>query len=134
MQRLITASVIVALALALANSAIHSYSDTRHSLNNQAWSLSQVPAAFQKGAGPHAVPTVVQDMARIAARHSAVHYRLSEALNADILVLQRATEYLYPVRIVQEPGNVFATSDHTAMAGCLLLDQEKEIQLYACQE
>jgi hypothetical protein len=136
MQRFITASVVVAMAmaLALADSAIHSYSDLKHSLKNQAWSLKQLSGAFQRDAGTNAVPPVVQDMKRIASRHAEVHYSLSDELNADILVSQRAVEYLYPVRIEQHKEFVFTTSPQAAMADCVLLDQEKEIRLYVCQE
>jgi hypothetical protein len=125
------------MTLALANSAIHAYSAMKDSLMKQSWSPRQIPAAFHRDTGANAVPSVVQDMKKIAARRSETTYGLALELNADILVSQRAVEYLYPIRIGQlgqQQRFVFSRSVLDAMTGCVLVDREPEIQLYECRE
>lgn len=103
----------------------------------QSWSPRQIPAAFHRDTGVNAVPSVVQDMKKIAARRSETTYGLALELNADILVSQRAVEYLYPIRIGQlgqQQRFVFSRSVLDAMTGCVLVDREPEIQLYECRE
>lgn len=134
LPRPITAAVFMAMTLALANSAIHAYSAMRDSMRRQSWSLRQIPAAFHRDIGANAVPSVVQEMKKIAGRRSEVTYGLAAELNADILVSQRAVEYLYPLRIGQQQRFIFSRSTLDAMAGCVLVDREPEIHLYECRE
>lgn len=134
MPRPITATVFMVMVLALANSAIHAYSAMKDTLRRQSWSLRQIPAAFHRDTGANAVPAIVQDMKKIAARRSEMTYGLAEELNADILVSQRAVEYLYPLRIGQQQRFVFSRMLVEPTADCVLVDREQEIHLYECPE
>ena len=137
MPRPITAAVFMVMTLALANSAIHAYSVMRDSLRRQSWSPRQIPEAFHRDTGANAVPSMVQEMKKIAARRSETTYGLALELYADILVSQRAVEYLYPIRIGQlgqQQRFVFSLSTKAVMPGCVLVDRELENHLYECRE
>jgi plasmid maintenance system killer protein len=75
----------------------------------------------------------VQLMEKITFRYaSQKEYQLSESLKNDPLILQRAMEYLYPIRITNQSKLIFAWYEDVLPAGCNLIDNEKGIYLYEC--
>lgn len=102
-------------------------------LKIQPWSLSHLVTAFAPGEHASPVPGVVQDMKTLAATRQDRLYELSAELAENDWVLQRASEYLYPVRLGKSRLK-FMLAERTAPAGCVLLAREGMIALHDCAD
>lgn len=101
--------------------------------------ISQLARALDRDGVGEAVPREVRDMKALVRRHDHQSYVLADDLGKgdDANVhFQRATEYLYPARVVHRSPWVFARESKppTASFGrCEAVDRENLIVLYACQ-
>ena len=96
------------------------------------WKIANLPDAFRPGAGANAVPGIVIEMSDIASRRSLSAFGLSPNLAADPLLSQRATEYLYPIRVRDDPEFVFARRGEV-LDRCRLIDAGNAVVLNACE-
>jgi hypothetical protein len=86
-----------------------------------------------------AVPREVRDMKALVLRHGHPSYVLAGDMGKgddESEIFQRATEYLYPARVVHQSRWVFARAGKPPAATfgrCVALDRENLIELYDCQ-
>jgi hypothetical protein len=101
--------------------------------------ISQLVHALDRDGVGEAVPREVRNMKALVLRHGRPSYVLADDLgkgdDANIH-FQRATEYLYPARVVHQSRWVFARASKppTASFGrCEAVDRENLIVLYDCK-
>ncbi|WP_342131726.1 hypothetical protein [Hydrogenophaga sp. OTU3427] len=104
------------------------FSFTKHHLKDH----EDIPLAFQQGRGADALPVAVQEMAVVAQARAIKTFRLSNALTNDVLVYQRSIEYLYPVRISDNAGFMFAIQGEDVSNTCRLIQSGIKVSLHDC--
>lgn len=99
---------------------------------HEPWRYAEISTALDREKSSPAISEVVLDMKAIALAGSYTRFQLSKALQADALTVQRATEYLYPIRIVQENAPIFAENPHDVETMCRELIARKSVAVYDC--
>jgi hypothetical protein len=94
--------------------------------------MGDIRQAFDAGYGVQALPAVVAEMKALAERHSVVQFSLDPKLRDNVLVLQRAVEFLYPVRMDQSAKLVMAPAD-AVLPGCRPIEIGHWVALHECQ-
>lgn len=97
----------------------------------QPWKFSIFATAFKPDAGGYAVPREVRLMKSLAQRHPTGSYRLQETFANQPLILQRATEFLYPLRIDDQALLIFAPLG-IPLPDCRQIDAKSNVALYDC--
>jgi hypothetical protein len=102
-----------------------------HWASYQPWKFSIFATAFETDAGRYAVPREVGLMKALAQRHPTGSYRLQEKFANQPLILQRATEFLYPLRIDDQALLIFAPLG-IPLPDCRQIDAQSTVALYDC--
>lgn len=88
---------------------------------------------FSRGAGEQrSLPQEVLAMSVLAGKHPIANFCLSSEISADALLFQRATEFLYPLRVDAASQYMFAFAEEEVSGRCLLVGIEKGVCLYDC--
>ena len=93
---------------------------------------SSILQSFDAGYGTHAVPDEVVEMRVLATRNSVEAFNMDVGFLNNVLILQRAVEYLYPVRL--DPGaKVLMAPAGAILDGCRPVDTGSLVALHVCQ-
>jgi hypothetical protein len=101
--------------------------------------ISPLARALDRDGVGEAVPRDVRDMKTLVLRHGHPSYVLAGDMGKgddESEIFQRATEYLYPARVVHQSRWVFARAGKqpaAAFGQCKAVDRENLIELYDCQ-
>ena len=96
--------------------------------------MGEIPSAFDEDAGVGVLPPVVQEMAAILGRQDPACFALSPSLTDDALITQRATEFLYPLRVEPNCSLHFFTDDAEVPDYCTEQDAAERVVSYLCRE
>ena len=102
-------------------------------VRKEPWDYREIAIAFDRARPSPAILPIVLDMQSIAKSGTATSYQLSAALRADSFIVQRSTEFLYPVRIVSTGAPIFAANANELPASCKLLTKRETVSAYDCQ-
>lgn len=103
------------------------------------WSVERVKQAFVADGVGDSVPAEVKTMKELITKHNVQEYDLLGDLGQGKhynVVYQRATEYLYPVRVKEGVSNKFIKTEFiasTLSAGCQEQDRKDGISLLLCR-
>ena len=98
----------------------------------QGFNLDEFQHSFSRTEISRAVPPEVNEMRIIASSQKAATYSLDHALLNDSHIAQRATEFLYPIRIGANSKLVFSKNMNMPADTCKLIMHKQLIYLYEC--
>ncbi len=104
-----------------------------HFMKHEPWSFSEIAIAFNVDRSSPAISPMVADLKSIANAGTAARYQLSKNLQPDALLVQRAVEYLYPIRIVSQNAPVFAANTEVIPSNCAVLARRETVLAYVCE-
>lgn len=105
---------------------------TLSKIHRQEIIVTDIFVSFKKESGARTLPIQIQAMKKIVLRQSLSNVRLDSHMYENSLILQRAVEYLYPIRIDQKSTYVFTDQTSLVDQGCKLVDREDDIELFQC--
>ena len=128
----------VAFALDFSAAVLFVYAMGRFVDRNTGMNFTHLPEAFVPDGVGQAVPIEVRSMKAIVLRHGGGAYFLAGDLGIhedEGVIYQRATEYLYPARVVAHSRWVFSREGGALALGgvdCAPVDRQDGIVLYDC--
>jgi hypothetical protein len=107
-----------------------------HSLaKDVGFSRDRLVHAFRPGAAEvdSLPPQIIDALALVRSRSQGPDtVSLSPSLVSDALLMQRATEALYPVRVENRVGLLLAPTGVSAAPGCRVASRQRTMELYEC--
>lgn len=103
-------------------------------LSQSPLSLESVGSSFDAGSGERGVPLVTRNMKHLLVVTGAQRFRLAGPFAAErnVLIQQRAVEYLYPARLDESAVLVFALV-WEGVSGCDEIKREGMVSAYVCK-
>ena len=84
------------------------------------------------GGSAYSLPPDVLHLYVLANNEKIKDFNLQGSLSNDPLLYQRATEFLYPIRMSTNSSNIFIFQSENSILNCLLKNKSGRIAHYAC--